>query len=193
MRSSASTLLLAAAAPVFVAAVCPDPVPQISSLSWSGSGCPSTSASSVKNYGPMEFGEVKTFTFNQLDSDNTENCEIHLQAAQAPSGWQVAVRDVAYSGDVMLKPNSQLDYFTQVYWSEKADDTGIAKGTITNADTDVYNRAVTIRSTVPEKWSKCISGSGPGILNVNFRPVINGDAGRFSFKNATWHLDWRKC
>ncbi|ORY16019.1 hypothetical protein BCR34DRAFT_598051 [Clohesyomyces aquaticus] len=191
MRSS---LVIAAAAPALVAAICPDPVPQISSLQWSGTGCPSSSAGAVKSYGPMDFSEVKAFTFNQLDSDNTEACEIHLQA-KTPAGWQVAIKEVAHTGDVTLKPNSELDWYTQIYWSKNAADTAIAKGSIVNSGGDTYrNGDVTVRSKVTEKWSDCSNGNdGVGILNVNFRPVINGDSGHFNFRMTTWYLDWRRC
>jgi hypothetical protein len=30
-------------------------------------------------------------------------------------------------------------------------------------------------------------------LNVNARPVIQGNGGDYDVKSATWSLQWRKC
>lgn len=48
---------------------------------------------------------------------------MHIVSAGGSAGWQVALREVAYKGDVELKGNSALDTVTQVFWSEKAGDT----------------------------------------------------------------------
>jgi hypothetical protein len=113
--------LLALALTPSLTLAAPDSVPRITSLKISGNGCPnnSGSVSSTNN----QLGDTATFTFNQLRGDDTSNCEIHIQSSGASAGWQVAVRDVAYTVDVALKPGSQLDTITQAFWSEKAADT----------------------------------------------------------------------
>jgi len=54
---------------------------------------------------------------------------------------------------------------------------------------------VTVRSSTTDlSWSKCTGGDGnPGILNVNARPVVQGNAGSYDVKQVTWGLQWRKC
>lgn len=68
-------------------------------------------------------GDTASFTFTQLKGDSTDNCELHIQSTGATQGWQVAVREVAYQGNVQLTSGSQLDTVTQAYWSENAADT----------------------------------------------------------------------
>ena len=54
---------------------------------------------------------------------------------------------------------------------------------------------LTVRSSTADlKFSKCTGPDGnPGILNVNFRPVVQGDYGYYDFKHASWKLEWRRC
>lgn len=43
-------------------------------------------------------------------------------------------------------------------------------------------------------WSQCTGADGyPGILNVNFRPVAQGDYANYNFHSATWKFTWRRC
>lgn len=115
-----SLLLLSAAAALALAA--PDHCPKITSVGFSGSGCPSSVANAVKSL-TGDLGDVANFTLSRLKGDSTDNCEIHLQASGGSSGWQVAVQSIAYSGNVQLSAGSQLDTFTQVYWTDHAADT----------------------------------------------------------------------
>ena len=123
-----STLLLAALAPALLSATPIDPVvavapvsPRITSYRISGSGCPNDSGSVKTSSGVL--ADSATFTFSQLSGDSTDNCEIHVQSAGGSTGWQVAVQAVTYSGDLSLKPGSQLDTYTQIFWSDKAAET----------------------------------------------------------------------
>jgi hypothetical protein len=115
-----STLLLAALAPALIAAA-PGVAPRITSLRISGSGCPNDSGSVKSSTGVL--GDSASFTFSQLSSDNTNNCEIHIQSSGGSAGWQVGVQAVTYSGDLTLKPGTQLDTYTQIYWSDNAAET----------------------------------------------------------------------
>ncbi|KAF2634095.1 hypothetical protein P280DRAFT_414544 [Massarina eburnea CBS 473.64] len=165
---------------------------KITSLKISGSGCPNDSDSVKSTSGTL--GDSASFTFGQLRGDRTDNCEIHIQSSGASQGWQIAVKEVAYGGNVQLSSGSSLDTVTQAFWSEKAGDTSTLKASLACAGPDIKDY-VTVRSSTNDiKWSKCTGADGnPGILNVNFRPVIQGNSGTYDFKEASWGLVWRKC
>ncbi|USP77458.1 hypothetical protein yc1106_04732 [Curvularia clavata] len=175
-----------------VALAAPPTSPTITRLVFSGSGCPNDSGS-VK-FDSNTLGDTAGIAFSQLKGDSTDNCAVHIQSAGASAGWQVAVRQVDYVGDVVLKGNSELNTFTSIFWSESAGDTGVLTGGLT-CDGPEMKDYVTVRSSTSDlKWSKCTGQDGnPGILNVNFRPVIQGDYGTYDFKHAGWKLEWRKC
>ncbi|KAF2864754.1 hypothetical protein BDV95DRAFT_508581 [Massariosphaeria phaeospora] len=186
-----STLLLAAVAPALALAA-PEQAPRITAVKISGSGCPNDSNSVKSN--SANLGDNASFSFSNLRGDDTNNCQIHLQSTGGSQGWQVAVREVAYEGNVVLKAGSQLDAITQVFWSEKASDTSVITGHLTCAGPDINNYVTIRQSTNDLSWSKCTASDGnPGILNVNFRPVVQGNAGTFDFKHANWKLEWRRC
>lgn len=115
-----ATLLLAAAAPALVIAA-PEHAPRITSLKFSGTGCPNDSGSVKAVYG--ELGDGPSFTFSQFSGDDTDNCELHIQSTSGSQGWQAALKSVAYQGNVQLSSGSELDTVTQAYWSENASDT----------------------------------------------------------------------
>jgi hypothetical protein len=71
---------------------------------------------------------------------------------------------------------------------------GVLTGGLTCAGPDI-KEFVTVRSSTSDlKWSKCTGADGnPGILNINFRPAIQGDFGTYDFKHASWKFEWRKC
>ncbi|KAF2677897.1 hypothetical protein K458DRAFT_318418 [Lentithecium fluviatile CBS 122367] len=188
MRSLA---LLTAALPALIAAA-PEHVPRITSLRISGTGCPNNSGSVKSTNGVL--ADTATFTFGQLRGEDTDNCEIHIQSTGASEGWQVAVKEVAYQSNVALKPGSQLDTITSAFWSEAAADTSVMRTSLTCAGPELKD-SVTIRSSTSDlSWSKCTGADGnPGILNVNARPVVQGNAGSYDFKQVTWGLVWRKC
>lgn len=103
------------------AAVNPASQPTITSVQYSGNGCPNDASMSGGFPDP-------TFTYNRFNAalpsaNETANCEIHVQAAGASSGWQVAVSGVTVCGHLSLDPGTQLDYYTTVYYSENAGDT----------------------------------------------------------------------
>ncbi|PVI04592.1 hypothetical protein DM02DRAFT_691587 [Periconia macrospinosa] len=175
-----------------LSAAAPPSAPRITSLRISGSGCPNDS-NSVKSSSDT-LGNSASFTFGQLKGDDTSNCEIHIQASGGTEGWQVAVKEVAYAGDVQLSSGSQLDAITQAYWSEKASDTSVLRASVTCAGPDIKDYVTVKSSTNDLKWSKCTGSDGnPGILNVNFRPVVQGNSGKYDFKHASWGLVWRQC
>lgn len=61
-------------------------------------------------------------------------------------------------------------------------------------DNDLKDSFTLRQTTNSPVWSKCTGPEGnPGILNVNFRPVVQGNAGSYDVKSATWQLLWRQC
>jgi hypothetical protein len=95
--------------------------PRITSVKYSGNGCPNDAARSGGFNDP-------TFSYNRFAAslpgvNQTLNCEIHVQAVGATAGWQVALSDVNVNGHLVLDKGTRLDYFTTVYFSEDAADT----------------------------------------------------------------------
>lgn len=112
-----SAFLVAAIAPLFVAAA-PPVSPKIYDFQFSGNGCPHDSGSVKATSAVLD--DSISFTFGQIKGDDTSNCGIHLQAKGGSEGWQVAIKEVVYTGTVSLKPGSELDTITQVFFSEDA-------------------------------------------------------------------------
>ena len=99
----------------------PPSIPRITSIQYSGSGCPNNADQSGDFNSP-------TFTYHRFTTsypgtDGTTNCEVHVQSSGGSSGWQVALSDIYVTGHVTLDPNTRLDYYTTVYYSQAAADT----------------------------------------------------------------------
>lgn len=70
----------------------------------------------------------------------------------------------------------------------------VLRGSIACAGPDIKDYVTVKSSTNDLKWSKCTGSDGnPGILNVNARPVVQGNSGKYDINKATWGLQWRKC
>jgi hypothetical protein len=96
----------------------PASLPRITSVQYSGNGCSNDAARSGGFNDP-------TFSYNRFAAalpgrNQTVNCEIHVQAAGASSGWQVALSDVDVKGHLVLDAGTRLDYYTTVYYSQNA-------------------------------------------------------------------------
>lgn len=116
MRSSLFFLALPA-----LAFAAPPESPRISKLVFSGTGCPNDSGSVKADSATL--GDGAGVSFTQLKGTDTDNCAVHIQSNGGSAGWQVAVREITYQGDVNLRGNSALDTFTQIFWSENAGNT----------------------------------------------------------------------
>lgn len=106
---------------VAVAADSPPSLPRITSVQYSGNGCPNNGARSGDFNSP-------TFKYNNFaaaspGTNQTVNCEVHLQASGGSAGWQVALSHVNVNGHLVLDPGMSLDYYTQAYFSENAANT----------------------------------------------------------------------
>jgi hypothetical protein len=117
MRSS---LIFSTALPALALAA-PPSQPHISQLVFSGSGCPNDSGSVKAD--SANLGDTFGVSFSALKGTTTDNCAVHIQSSGASAGWQVALKEITYEGDVNLKGNSGLDTYTQVFWSENAGNT----------------------------------------------------------------------
>lgn len=121
MHTSNNVFALVALPLLTQAAAAPPTPPTITRLVFSGTGCPNDS-NSVKPDSSI-LADAASVTYSQLKGSSTDNCGVHIQSSGASPGWQVAVRQAEYVGDVVLKGNSGLDTYTQVFWSENAGDT----------------------------------------------------------------------
>ena len=71
-------------------------------------------------------------------------------------------------------------------------------GTASNDGSTTVSRSVTLVSQANSNelvWSPCTGSDGyTGIMNVNFRGVLNGDTrAYFEAQTETWELQWRRC
>jgi hypothetical protein len=59
---------------------------------------------------------------------------------------------------------------------------------------DVKDSFTISQTTDDLVWSKCTDATGyTGILNLNFRPVVQGNYGKYDIKSSKWDFVWRKC
>jgi hypothetical protein len=99
----------------------PADLPHVTSIQYSGSGCPSSAPAVDKSgsWNDLSF-RMNAFEVTLPGTDSTENCEVHIQASGCSAGWQVGVKDVYVQGHVILDPGAELDFYVQTYWSQSA-------------------------------------------------------------------------
>ncbi|KAK4098789.1 hypothetical protein N658DRAFT_517764 [Parathielavia hyrcaniae] len=188
-------LLLAAASAVAAEAPTPGTAPQITSITYSGSGCHKDPKFSGSFDDP-------TVTFHHFaaslpGANQTVNCQVHLQAKGASPGWQVALKSNKVKGHLVLRPGTTLTYYTTVFFSQDAAKTDTMAGSLSNKGDKTYNEAVTLvaKADGTKVWSPCTGSDGyTGIMNINFRSVLAGE-GRAYFEANTeaWDVEWRRC
>ncbi|KAI8962167.1 hypothetical protein F5Y11DRAFT_347739 [Daldinia sp. FL1419] len=209
----ATTLLpllsaLAAAAPApLTTRDAPSPPPRIVSVSYSGSGCPSSSPA-VDRTGGFDDISLRLNSFEARTTsvaDSSVNCQAHLSIAGSAAGWQVGVKDVYVKGHLDLDPGASLDYYVTSFWSEDADRTSTIRGSLANSGTARVSQDVTAHSTVPDPqvvYSPCTSAKGTvGLLNVNFRVALQADGAQYGYfgkdpdttASESWSYVWRRC
>jgi hypothetical protein len=114
----------------------PSFLPHVTSVQYSGTGCPSSNprVDETGAWDDLAFrlngfevttqpGSSSRNVTSPAAAARTANCEVHLHVAGCQAGWQVAVHDVDVRGPLVLDPGAALDFYVQSYWSEKADDT----------------------------------------------------------------------
>lgn len=113
-------VLLAAASAASAADPAPADAPKITSITYSGSGCPNNAKFSGSFSDP-----VVTFPnfVASLPGNQTVACQVHLQASGASAGWQAAISRNTVKGRVSLSPGTALTYYTTVYFSQDAANT----------------------------------------------------------------------
>lgn len=201
----------------------PASVGSVTQFRYSGNGCTQGSNSVTRSGGwvtqTYKFSQFEADTISTT-TPSTENCELHFQGAGLTPGWQVSLSDAEVTGKLALAPDAKVNYYWQVYWSDDATDTvsldhAIAdasegnnmklthftqltlQGAIDNTGgkSKITNNNYTIKANVTDSlWSQCIGADGnPGILNVNFRVAVVGDASSFDVDTETLRYQFRRC
>ncbi|TGJ84489.1 hypothetical protein E0Z10_g4280 [Xylaria hypoxylon] len=197
---------IAMAASIPLSARDPGAQPRITSVSFSGSGCPSSSPA-VERTG-AGFSDVG-FRMNGfqaslpgIDTSNT-NCQVHLQATGCASGWQVGIQSATIKGHLVLDPSASITWYLTSYWSENAGTTNTISGSISNTGSSRLNQDISRSANAGAvAWSPCAKGDGfLGILNVNFRVSLDAPGNQYGYfgKDAdtaaaeSWNYVWRQC
>lgn len=187
-----------------VAADVPDKV-TIGSSSYSGTGCPQGSVSTIIS----DDKTVITFGFDRFQAvigprsnqnDKTKNCRLALNL-RYPPGFQMSIMQATYHGYVRLDDGVTADFFSSYFFSQAADKTANSRATLRGPEYKngkVYEKKDVIEnaSTV---WSPC---GANGILNINNRIALTSNGrgeGEISTDDATVsftqkiHVTWRRC
>ncbi len=118
------TLLLAAVFPSAVVSDSPASLPKITSITFSGNGCPQGSATKYDgSFDDLSVSYPSDFIARLPGDKPMANCQVHIQASGASSGWQFALKDNWVQGRVWLQPGTSLEYYTSVYFSQDAANT----------------------------------------------------------------------
>lgn len=183
-------LLLAAAAPLALCEDGPAKKPTVSSVSYSGNGCPQQSNSVTRTGDWDDLG----FKFGQLSADSpgtksTVNCEAHVISAGASPYWQISVSDVTLRGRSSLSSGGSVKAFVQAYWSDAPEKTLVLEGETSSSGT------VSIHASgAGAAWSKCIGADGnPGILNINVRVALSDGKNSFDVTSDDVNFKYRRC
>ncbi|KAF7523881.1 hypothetical protein G7054_g11612 [Neopestalotiopsis clavispora] len=185
----------------------PASLPYVTSIQYSGSGCPS-SAPGVDKLGAWN---DLAFRLNNFEvalpnaAASTENCEVHLQVSGCSAGWQLGIKDVYVRGHLVLDPGAELDFYVTNFWSQDAGATSTVRGVIENTGSTRIDDIATAHATIPNSrvvWSPCSSSSGDiGILNVNFRAALQADGTQYGYfgkggdttLTESYGYVWRRC
>ena len=103
----------------------PPTLPNLTSVSFSGNGCPQGTAEYVNLN--SRWSEA-VFAFDRFHAEDTgtspalrtQNCQVHANLDGGATGWQVAVQSMTVRGFASLSPGSSLTAYGTVYWSQNA-------------------------------------------------------------------------
>ncbi|KAL2154547.1 hypothetical protein VTH82DRAFT_3223 [Thermothelomyces myriococcoides] len=173
------------------AAVADPSTPKIASIKFSGNGC----LKDPKFSGSFDAPRLTFSNFAAAlpGSNQTVNCQVHLQTQGSTPGWQVALKSNVVKGHVVLSPGTTLTHYTTVYFSQDAAKTDTFSNSVENTGSTTINKAVTLTGNAGNEkvWSPCGS---PGIMNINFRGALVGSGeAYFEANTEEWDLEWRKC
>lgn len=179
----------------------------ISSSTYSGSGCPQGSVSSIISPDKTTI----TFGFDSFQAligpsapqgGQNKNCQLHLDL-RYPSGFQMSLMTATYHGFVRLDAGVQANFISQYYFSQAAAKT--ANSRITLSGPDYLNGRMYTKEDKIENasvvWSPC---GANGILNINNRIALSNSGnrngqGEISSDDATVRFEqkirvqWRRC
>ncbi|KAK7981773.1 hypothetical protein PG996_009461 [Apiospora saccharicola] len=189
----------------------PSSLPHITSVQYSGDGCPSSAPAVDKSGNGFDDVSFRLNAFAVSGADvysSTANCEVHVQASGASAGWQVGVSDVYVRGRLMLDPGAQMYFYITTFWSQGAANTVsfpfsflkadpslalllpsqvTVRGNLENTGSSRSDQIATAHGLIPGDriaWGPCTGSSGDiGILNVNFRTALQG-GGNFGGKGG---------
>ena len=114
----------------FVNGDSPPTLPTISSLSFSGNGCPQNGTGDKVVTATGDFNELD-FVFHHFTAaipgdgpaSRTTNCQAHLTASGTTPGWQVSPSNITFKGFTVLQPGATLTIYITAYWSQSASQT----------------------------------------------------------------------
>lgn len=66
---------------------------------------------------------LDAFEARAPDGTSTVNCQVHVQAEGASSGWQLGLESVTVRGHLVLDPGASLDWYVTSFFSQDADKT----------------------------------------------------------------------
>jgi len=181
--------------------------PEISVLkfAWAGSGCPAdrrfeTTSFTIPGSGPVNGIQLGLLTNDftstigpdTLPNEARRNCQFNIQLT-SPPGWQVAITEGTFKGDVNLQAGANAFQKAIYYFSGEADQVETEK-----SFTGPVNKKYELTHDVPEKWSPCGSNQ---LLNVNNAVRVERKEGAQGSISATQNgkyevalgLVWRKC
>ncbi|KAI0127593.1 hypothetical protein BJ170DRAFT_694372 [Xylariales sp. AK1849] len=191
--------------------ISPPTLPTISTISFSGSGCPADGDSITfvsRDWNNIIFHLDNFTTSTPGDATKTTNCQAHIQGIDTTPGWQFALKDVWVRGYLELEAGSTMTEYVTTYFSEDALDTATMQVSRSADDHEELriNQSVILHTETPKSsfmWSPCTNTRGStGILNINFRVALTTSArnahGYFGAAvNTTvtekWGWVWRRC
>jgi len=176
----------------------------ISSVSFSGNGCPqgsvSTSISTDRTVVTFGFDSFQTYIGTGTSvSDHTKNCQLHLNL-KYPGGFDFTVVDAVYHGYAQLDSGVTGTFLSTYYFSQDASATVTTQTTISGGGVWATGQVYTKDDSVPTAsyiFSPC---GANGILNINNRIALAGSGnGEITDDDATVafthevHLQWFQC
>ena len=103
----------------------PPTLPNLTSVSFSGNGCPQGTAEYVNlnsrwSEAIFAFDRFRAEDPGTSPTERTQNCQVHANLEGGATGWQVAVQSMTVRGFASLSAGSALTAYGTVYWSQNA-------------------------------------------------------------------------
>ncbi|KAF6816099.1 secreted protein [Colletotrichum musicola] len=171
--------VLAAASPLGPTGISDTPDPkeiQIVNASFSGSGCPQGSVSTIispdRTVITFGFDRFQTYIGPGLPlAERTKNCALHL-SLKYPGGFQFAVVESTYHGYAQLDEGVTGTFYSTYFFSQDASSTTTTQTSIAGGGIWLDGQVYTKQDSIPTAsliWAPC---GATGILNVNNRIAL---------------------